>query len=94
MNPWAPVDGRGAAGRRLTRAARDLGRNAPEGIAARIERGMRSRIASLVGDRYGESNVRTSELIGLDLAAFGYDVATRDGKSAGDATSSSVRIRS
>jgi hypothetical protein len=94
MNPWAPVDGRSTAGRRLTRAARELGRNAPEGVAARIEQGMRSRIASLVGDRYGESNRRTSELIGLDLAPFGYDVAARDGKSASDATSSSVRIRS
>jgi hypothetical protein len=94
MNPWAPLDGRSALGRRLTKAARDLGRNAPEGVAARIEQGMRSRIAALVGDRYQESNVRTSELIGLDLAAFGYEVAARDGKSASDSTSSSVRVRS
>lgn len=94
MNPWAPLDGRSAAGRRLTKAAREIGRRAPEGVAARIEQGMRSTIAALVGDRYGESNVRTSELIGLDLAAYGYAVADRDGKSESDSASSSVRVRS
>jgi hypothetical protein len=94
MNPWAPIDGRGAAGRRLTKAARELGRNAPERVAARIEQAMRETIASLVDARYRESNGRTSDLIGLDLAAFGYDAAARDGKSASDSTSSSVRVRS
>jgi hypothetical protein len=94
LNPWAPLDGRSSAGRRLTRAARDLGRNAPERVAERIEQGMRSTIAAQVDGCYRESNVRTSDLIGLDLAAFGYDVAARDGKSASDSASASVRARS
>jgi hypothetical protein len=93
MNPWAPVDGRSAAGRRLTKAARDLGRKAPEVIATRIEQAMHSRIASLVADRYAESNTRTSGLIGIDLAAFGYDVAVRDGNSATESTFPSMRVR-
>jgi hypothetical protein len=94
MNPWAPLDGRSAAGRWLTKAARDLGRRAPEGVAARIEQGMRSTIAELTVGTYAESNLRTSGLIGLDLADFGYDVATRGGKNVTDSTSPSIRVRS
>jgi Sulfotransferase family len=94
MNPWAPIDGRSAAGRRLTKAARELGRNAPQRVAARIEQRMRGTIASLVGARYRESNGRTSDLIGLDLTVFGYDAAARDGKSTSDSASPSVRARS
>jgi Sulfotransferase family len=94
MNPWAPIDGRSVAGRRLTKAARTLGRNAPRRVASRIERDIRSTVASLVGDHYRESNARTSELIGLDLGSFGYDLAVPDAKSASAPTSPSVRTRS
>lgn len=94
MNPWAPVDGRSTIGRKLTKAARELGRNAPDRVSARIEEAMRSIIAANVDDHYRDSNARASELIGLDLAAFGYDVAARDGKSPSESTSPSVRTRS
>lgn len=46
-------------------------REVQERRQARIER----YISELIGDRYGESNRRTSELIGIDLAAFGYSRA-------------------
>jgi hypothetical protein len=88
MNPWAPVPGRGRAGRRLTKLARTFGKHAPSRLTDRIEQGMRSTIAELVGDRYRASNARTSELIGLDLAAFGYDAepATREANAATSAS--------
>jgi len=74
MNPWAPIDGRGDTGRKLSRLARSAGSRAPGGLTARIEGRMRATIAERVGDRYRASNARTSELVGLDLAEFGYDV--------------------
>ena len=39
-----------------------------------IETRQRRRIAEEVGDKYRASNRRTSELIGIDLAQYGYDV--------------------
>jgi sulfotransferase family protein len=95
MNPWAPIEGKGRAGRRLTKMARSFGRSAPDRLTARIELRMRETIAETVGDRYRASNARTSAMIGLDLAEFGYDAkpATRDANAA-TASSEPVGTRS
>jgi hypothetical protein len=43
-------------------------------FAAGPERRLKDKIARLTGDYYRSSNRRTSELIGVDLANYGYDV--------------------
>jgi hypothetical protein len=54
-------------GKRIDRAAL-----APQRIVAREEEKLRRTVAETVGDRYVESNRRTAELIGVDLAAYGW----------------------
>jgi len=49
-----------------------LDRLVPRGLSARRERRERAAVAEAVGDRYAESNRRTAELTGRDLAAMGY----------------------
>lgn len=56
--------------RRLTRLDRRLPAGLRRSGRARLER----RVSDLIGDRYLDSNARTAELTGLDLAAFGYAV--------------------
>jgi hypothetical protein len=46
----------------------------PRTISRAMERRLKTVVSEAVGNRYKESNARTSELIGMDLAAFGYDV--------------------
>jgi Sulfotransferase family len=46
----------------------------PESVEARAERRLRNGIAAWAGDRYGASNRRLAERLGLDLAAYGYEV--------------------
>ena len=38
------------------------------------DRRMLARIARAAGERYRESNARTAEMTGLDLAGYGYDM--------------------
>jgi hypothetical protein len=45
---------------------------APRQAVAREEEKLRRTVEEVVGDRYVESNRRTAELIGVDLAAFGW----------------------
>jgi hypothetical protein len=47
---------------------------------------MRNAVAGAVGDYYRESNARLSELIGIDLAEYGYDLPAKQ-----DATSAAGR---
>ncbi|MEQ8541381.1 MAG: sulfotransferase [Coleofasciculus sp. D1-CHI-01] len=44
----------------------------PQGIHQRVEDDWEQFIAEYVGDRFKDSNQRTSHLIGMDLADFGY----------------------
>jgi hypothetical protein len=46
----------------------------PDFVERRIDSRLRSQVAAAVGRRYAESNRITSELTGLDLAGFGYDI--------------------
>jgi hypothetical protein len=44
----------------------------PGTLAERGEASLRRELAEIVGDRYAESNRRTAQLTGLDLAGYGY----------------------
>ena len=54
-------------GKRIDRATL-----APQRVVAREEAKLRRAVAETVGDRYVESNRRTAELTGVDLAAYGW----------------------
>ncbi len=65
-------------GGKLVRAvATQVGKISPAVLNTRLRRRMEEAISSAVGDHYRESNVRTSRLIGIDLAEYGYDVRPR-----------------
>jgi hypothetical protein len=68
-NPAAPVHWPIAR-----RVARGIGRVMPGGVDRVIDRRRRRWIEQAIGDRFGESNRRTAELSGFDLAAFGYSI--------------------
>lgn len=74
LNPAALFDGNRVNGG-LRRAAHRMARTAPSGIHERAENRLTSKVEAAVGTRYQESNARTAELTGLDLAAWGYSVA-------------------
>jgi hypothetical protein len=57
----------------LRRAVEAVERRLPAALRERCERRLAEQVAAEVGGRYRESNRRTRELTGLDLAAFGYD---------------------
>lgn len=48
------------------------------GPNSRLEIRQRELIDRLAGNRFAESNVRTSQLTGLDLASFGYDLESKN----------------
>jgi hypothetical protein len=64
-------------GRVMLAAAARAGTLAPAALNRRLDERMRDVVASSVGRSYRKSNARTSKLIGIDLAEFGYDVPTR-----------------
>jgi hypothetical protein len=73
LNPlgWSERAGLQIAVRRVS----ELGaRLAPAALRARCERRLRERVAEAVGERYRESNRRTREITGIDLASLGYDL--------------------
>jgi hypothetical protein len=72
--PWGRFRHRTLAGRVLLAAAWRAGTLAPAVLNRRLDQRMRDVIASAVGRSYRKSNARTSKLIGIDLAEFGYDV--------------------
>ena len=41
-------------------------------LAERSEQSLKQAVAEAVGDRYVESNRKTAELLGVDLAAYGW----------------------
>ena len=45
---------------------------APPGAVAHEEAKLRRTVEEVVGERYVESNRRTAELIGVDLASYGW----------------------
>jgi hypothetical protein len=47
----------------------------PKALSRAVERRWRRKVDAFVGDRFAESNRKTSELTGLDLASLGYDVS-------------------
>ena len=53
---------------------RRLGPKIPSPFSRGAERRMRADVDAIVTGRFGASNRATSEMTGLDLAAFGYDV--------------------
>jgi hypothetical protein len=73
-NPWAAFDAAGWAGSAMNDAVRAFGSRVPRSTNQRLAREMLSTVAVAVGDYYRESNARTSELTGLELAKYGYDV--------------------
>jgi hypothetical protein len=67
--PLFPSPAVGRLGKRIDRA-----RLAPRRVVEREEAKLRQVVADTVGDRYVESNRRTAELTGADLAAYGWMV--------------------
>jgi len=55
---------------------RKLARFTPKSYSKRVEGRWRETIDDLTRGRYAESNRLTAQLTGIDLAAFGYDIAT------------------
>lgn len=55
-------------------AVRSLGPKIPAVVSRRAERRLRTAVDLMVQGRFGASNRETSELTGLDLGSFGYDV--------------------
>jgi hypothetical protein len=51
-----------------------IGRAAPKAMSSSIDERWKKLARELTGDRFAESNRITSELTGLDLAAYGYDI--------------------
>jgi hypothetical protein len=74
LTPWGRFRPGSRAGRLMLGVASRAGRVAPAALNGRVEARMRDTVASAVGDYYRESNARTGELIGFDLAEFGYDL--------------------
>lgn len=69
VNPSAPL-----RLQNLERTSARLARRLPQSLRKRSEARLRARAERLVGDRYRESNRLSAELLGVDLAAYGYDV--------------------
>jgi hypothetical protein len=74
LNPSALVDGNRVNGG-LRRAVHRVALTAPAAVRDRAESRLTSKLDAAVGTRYRESNARTAELTGLDLAAWGYQLA-------------------
>jgi hypothetical protein len=55
---------------------RRIGRLAPSGTSHRIEERWRTKTESFLAGRLAESNTRTAQMSGLDLAALGYVTAS------------------
>jgi hypothetical protein len=73
VNPWVLV--RSPRVKRFVhRVVRNLSRLVPDSVNKNLDAKMQKRIAQLTGDRYRESNRLTGEIIGQDLAQFGYDL--------------------
>jgi hypothetical protein len=68
VNPTAPMRGHGRMGDLLTR----LDPAIPNWILELATEPTTSRVREIIGDRYRRSNIATSELTGMDLAALGY----------------------
>lgn len=77
LNPWAPISDRTRFGHALKRQLVRQTKKLPRRLDERARMQMRDTIAKAAAGLYGESNTRTSELIGFDLGDFGYDVAAR-----------------
>ena len=77
LNPWAPIDGRHGFGSAVTSLLVRKARRLPRRFEQRTRSAMIESIETAVGHRYRDGNARTSELIGIDLARFGYDMPER-----------------
>lgn len=58
------------------RALEKLAAFVPSPYSRRVERKWRRSVERIAAGRFGESNARTAQLTGLNLAPFGYDVAS------------------
>jgi hypothetical protein len=74
LTPWGAIHPKKGAGRLLVRTLWNAADRAPARLNAHVEEGMRAAVAGAAGDHYRESNARTSELIGIDLGDYGYDL--------------------
>ncbi len=73
VNPMPLAPWKGAAG--LRRKVAELGGRAPLAMQDRLESRLREQVARAAQGRFGESNRILGEMMGVDLAAFGYEVA-------------------
>jgi hypothetical protein len=77
LNPWAPIDGRHGFGAAVTSLLVRKARRLPRRLENRTRNAMQATIQEAVGDRYRLGNARTSDLIGIDLGQYGYDMPER-----------------
>jgi hypothetical protein len=74
LNPVPALDSKLL--RRMMKMAEHVStaRLVPEQVRAKREAALRATVGRIIGDRYRESNRRTAELAGLDLAGYGWPV--------------------
>lgn len=80
----------------LNKLAKKLDSAAPAAYKAKLENRMKAKVGDLVGDRYVQSNYITSQLIGFDLAEYGYDISSASNlsESSGESNSSCAVLES
>jgi hypothetical protein len=95
LTPWGRVDPGGRVGVVMRRFARAAGHRSPSWLNETLENRWRATVAHATGDYYRASNARTSELIGIDLREYAYDMPPAQGgdQRAGDAARERVRTR-
>jgi hypothetical protein len=75
LNPWVLCPLPGLNHLRWKEAFYRFDAILPRPLGTVFDQRMRSTVAAIVGDRYAQSNRLTSEMLNLDLAQYGYDVA-------------------
>ena len=74
LAPWGRFDRRSRVGRKLRKSLRRGGEMLPASWNQWLDERMRKTIEQATRGRYEQSNARTAELIGLDLAEYGYEM--------------------
>jgi hypothetical protein len=74
LTPWAPLDAHDGLGKMVLRATWTVGTRVPQRFHQLLEQRMVETIAEATRGKYRESNARTAELVGFDLARWGYEL--------------------